>query len=302
MGKRQHSRSVKDRFELMLARLFCYLPIPWVSSIGGGLGARQGRKAIRANRLWVRRMHKSYATLMGITDQTGRERRIIEHTRHVGQVYAEIPVLHRLVRENRLEIIGLDYLEHLTKPVILVSAHTAHWELIGRVTELVGGRFCDIYLPLNNSVHAQLAHEMRSRWQFEGGMSGDLIPASPSAMRQITKAVAQGSNVVLFIDEEKNGTVQSPQFGRGTGHRGNLWFATRLAVRYGLDILPVHIEPNGLGCYRAIIEPKLSSSGEGDAHTKACVLADKLDHQLTSWIRQNLDHWYWLPLLDIEEV
>lgn len=293
--------SFKDRSELMLAGLFRYLPIRWVSEIGAWLGARQGRRAIAANRLWVGRMHVSLERLWGVTDPQERERRIIAHTRHVGRVYAEIPVLHRLVKSGRLEVVGAEHLENLSKPVIIASCHLGNWELMGRVPEMIGGRWCDIYLPLGEGVREKLAAKTRTGWRFEGGVGADYVPAGPSTLRQVSKAIARGSSLMIFIDEEKHGYVWAPSLGRRIPYEGNRWFAARLAIRYGLDILPVHIEPNGPARYRAVIEPKLSVPSDGMDDDKARALADRLDERLDTWIRQWPDHWYWLPLLEMDK-
>lgn len=293
--------SLKDRGELLLASVFRFLPIDWVSRIGAWLGARQGRRAIAARRLWVGRMHVSLERLWGVTDHHERERLIIEHTSHVGQVYAEVPILHRLVKAGRLEIVGAEHLKNLTKPVIIASAHVGNWELMGRVPEIIGGLWCDLSLPLGAGVRAQLANRSRAGWRFEGGAGADYVEAGPSALRHVSKAVAQGRSLVMFIDEEKYGYVWAPSLGRQTPYAGNRWFAARLAVRHGLDILPVHIEPNGPGRYRAVIEPKLVHPSEGDTDSKARFLADRLDERLDAWVRQWPGHWYWLPLLDLDK-
>lgn len=290
--------TLKQRAQLLLARLFRYLPLAWVSAIGGFLGARQGRRAIRANRLWVRRMHQSYAALFGAADENTREQRIIAHTRHVGEVYAEIPVIHRMIKAGQLDIVGQAHLENLSKPVILVSAHMANWELVGHIAELVGGRISDIYLPLANPVQALITQEIRAQWRFANNQPVHLVQANSSAMRTMTKSLTQGNNLLLFIDEVKDSTVQSPRLGRNQAHRGNLWFAARLAVRFGVDILPIHIEPAGVGRYRAIIEPKLSPAAfAGNDKEQKQALAERLDQTLTAWIIKHPDHWYWLPML-----
>ena len=293
--------SLKDRGELLLASVFRFLPLDWVSRIGAWLGTRQGRRAIAARRLWVGRMHVSLEQIWGVTNPREREQLIIEHTSHVGQVYAEVPILHRLVKAGRLEIVGSEHLENLTKPVIIASAHVGNWELMGRVPEIIGGLWCDLSLPLGAGVRAQLANRSRAGWRFEGGAGADYVEAGPSALRHVSKAVAQGRSLVMFIDEEKYGYVWAPSLGRQTPYAGNRWIAARLAVRHGLDILPVHIEPNGPGRYRAVIEPKLVHPSEGDTDSKARFLADRLDERLDAWVRQWPGHWYWLPLLDLDK-
>jgi lauroyl/myristoyl acyltransferase len=304
MGENMSGRVLsrfKDIGEQLLALLFRYLPITWVSGLGDWLGARHGRQAIAARRLWVDRMHRNLERLWGITDVQEREQRIIGFTRRVGRIYIEYPVLRRMVSAGRIEIVGAENLENLSKPVILAGCHVSNWELLGRVFELIGGRWVFTYLPLGDGVRARQIYQARASWLGAGGESGEQVPASATAMRQVTKAVAEGRNLLLYVDEEKNGYVWAPNLGRKIPYAGNRWFAARLAARHGLDILPVHVEPNGPARYRVVIEPKLTAPLEGDSDSKARFLADRLDEHLDSWVRQWLDHWYWLPQLDLDK-
>lgn len=287
--------------ENLLGRIIRYLPITWASGLGGYLGARHGRKAIAAKRLWVERLHDNLEALCGITDPHERELRIIEHTRNIGRVYAEVPIQDRIAAEGRLEIVGEENLLNLSKPVIIATCHLANWELIGRIAQLIGGNWLDVFLPLENAVHARLAHEARQRWRIPGQVDGEGVPASSSAPLYIHQAVSKGSNLVLFIDEEKHGYVWAPSLGRAIPYAGNRWFAARMAVRHNIDILPVHIEPAGPGAYRAVIEPRITPPSEGNAESKTRALADILDQYLNKWIRQWPEHWYWLSSLELKK-
>lgn len=293
--------TAQNIIESLLVRIFQYMPLTWVSKLGGWLGARHARKGILAQRLWVGRMHANLEKLWHMADPVQREQSIIAQKRHTGQVYAEIAVLPRLVQAGRLTVSGLEHIAGLSQPVIIVSAHLGNWELIGRVAELLERRVCDIYLPLGDGLRAKIAHQTRMAWRFEGGVGADLIPATPHALRQVSKSIANGSNVLLFIDEEKEGYVYAPSLGRTIPYAGNRWFAARLAVKHSMPILPVHIEPNGLGAYRAVIEPLLMPPSNGDADSRAKSLADEMDGQLERWVRKWPEHWYWLPLLDLDK-
>lgn len=293
--------SVQDRVDLLLARLFRHLPIRWVSGLGDWLGARYGRRGIAANRLWVGRMHQNLSRLWARSDVLERTRLIIGFTRRVGRVYVEYPILRRMVSTGRVEIVGAEHLENLSKPVILAGCHISNWELIGHVFELIGGRWVFTYLPLGDGVRARQIYQARANWLGAGGEPGMQVPASATAMRQVTKAVAEGRNLLLYVDEEKNGYVWAPNLGREIPYAGNRWFAARLAARHGLDIVFVHVEPNGPARYRVVIEPKLSPPVSGDVDSKARYLADRLDERLDFWVRRWLDHWYWLPQLELDK-
>jgi len=289
--------SLSDAKDLLLARLFTVLPLNWVAKIGTYLGERHARRGIRANRKWVQRLHQHFEQLWGVQDAAERERFIIEHQGRMGRVLAQIPVLHRLVRANRLTLSGTEHLAQLNGPVLIVTAHLSQWELIGRVAELIGGQMCDIYLP-QPGAREQITQKARMGWRFANGAPAKLIPAGTHTMREVARAVDAGSHLILFIDEEAAGEVRAPRLGREPLYAGNRWFAARLAIKHQMTVLPVHFETTEQGDYRAVIEPPLPLPSEGSASEKARQLADTLDEKLEQWVLQAPYDWYWLPLLE----
>ncbi|ACX96313.1 lysophospholipid acyltransferase family protein [Halothiobacillus neapolitanus] len=290
--------NVNDAKDLLLARLFMVLPLNWVDRIGTFLGERHARRGIRANRKWAQRMHNHFERLWGIQDAAERERFIIEHQGCMGRVLAQIPVLHRLVRANRLTISGAEHFAKLKGPVLIVTAHLSQWELIGRVAELIGGQFCDIYVP-QTGAREQITQKVRMGWRLAEGKPGKLIPAGPHTMREVARAIYEGSNLILFIDEEAEGEVRAPRLGREPLYAGNRWFAARLAIKHQMTVLPVHFETTEQGDYRAVIESPLPLPREGSPAERTRHFADMLDQKLEQWVMHAPNDWYWLPLLEL---
>lgn len=286
-----------DAKDILLARLFMVLPLNWVARIGTFLGERHARRGIRANRKWVQRMHHHFERLWGVQDAAERERFIIEHQGRMGRVLAQIPVLHRLVRANRLTLCGREHLVQLKGPVLIVTAHLSQWELIGRVAELIGGQMCDIYLP-QSGAREQITQKVRMGWRLAEGKPGKLIPVGPHTMREVAREVDAGSHLILFIDEEADGEVRAPRLGREPLYAGNRWFAARLAIKHQMTVLPVHFETTEQGDYRAVIEPPLPLPSEGSPAERTRLFADTLDKKLEQWVMQAPHDWYWLPLLE----
>jgi KDO2-lipid IV(A) lauroyltransferase len=289
--------------DLILARMMRYLPLGWVSALGGHFGERYARNGLNTNPTpqWVNRMHANLARLSGIQNEQVREKRIIEFYRHVGEVFAEVQTLQRIVRAGHLEISGEEHLKNLKGPLLLTSCHLSNWELMGHFVQRIPGRWCSLYLPLENGTRARLAFEARKRWATEAGVKGALIPADTHAMRRIAQEVAKGTNFLFFIDEDKHDYIWNPTLGRNTPRIGNRWFAARLAARHNMEIIAACIEPIGPTRYRAIISPKLRPPSYPDADTRAHWIADRLDEQLNEWILRWPERWYWLPCLDLEK-
>ena len=94
---------------------------------------------------------------LGIQNEPEREKSIIEFYRHVGEVYAEVQALQRIVRAGHLEISGEERLKNLKGPVLLASCHLSNWELMGHFVQRIPGCWCSLYLQLENGTRARLA-------------------------------------------------------------------------------------------------------------------------------------------------
>lgn len=284
---------LEEARDLLLAPLMRVLPIDWVSDFGAWMGEREGRRAIAAKRLWVQRLRDNFARFSGVVDPAEADRMVLAYTARVGRTYAEIPVMQRMVAERRVEIAGRENIHGLTRPTIFASCHLALWEVLAQAATLLPGGTTALYVPPANPVHTRFVLQARRSWSIDA----ELVAASPSAMRRIVRALAGGRNLLIFVDEEKDGYVWGPSLGRALPRAGNRWLAARLAVRHGADIVPVHVEAQGKARYRVIIEPKLDAGG-GSREAQAASLAEQLDACFDAWIRAGLGDWYWLSVFE----
>jgi lauroyl/myristoyl acyltransferase len=174
--------------------------------------------------------------------------------------------------------------------------------LAGYILSLLAGPKCALYLAPENPIHHRLALEARIRWhRLHPQLKPELIPASSTAMRQIARALARGSNLLMYVDEQRGDYIMAPSLGRVIPRAGNRWLTARLAVQHEADIVPVYVEPMGHARYRINIAPKLTP-GEGDASTRALALSEQMDRCFDAWVRKHIDHWYWFPDFDPEKL
>ena len=282
--------------ELWASRLMTFLPTDWTTAIGAFMGERAALQAIREEKDWVKNLHNNFAKLQGIDDPALRQKKIIEWTKQVGRVHAEFTILQRLIEEHRLEVLGQENLHNTTQPIIFVSCHLSNWELVGHTVTRLPNRVSALYVPPENPVYEPIMAKARQEWKD----STELIPASSRAIFQLTRALTSGNNLLLFIDEEKDGYIWAPSLGRKLPYAGNRWLAARLAVRHQVDIVPLYVERVGNSRYRVVIEPVLKQV-DGDPQGRTKNLADQLDLLLNQWISQRLEQWYWFSGLDLDK-
>jgi lauroyl/myristoyl acyltransferase len=281
--------------DLWLSYLLRYLPVTWASAIGAYGGARYGRRGIARGRLWAARLRRNFERFDGISDPAEQDRRIVEFTRSIGRIYTEITVLKRLVAQGRVDVVGREHLRGLSRPAIIATCHLGNWELAGHVMSLLDGGTCVLYAGPDNAIHQRLAERARLDWQ--AAPRPQLLLPSPGAMRQITRAIASGRNLLMFVDEVRDEYIWAPSLGRSIPEAGNRWLTARLAVRFGLDIVPMHVQCTGLARYRIIIAPKLAP-GSGEARARVRALAGPIDQCFDAWIRAHPEQWLYLRLFE----
>jgi len=285
--------------EMLLAKVLAHLPISWTSHIGAILGRSRARKAIAAKRKWVARLHDNFLALEGVSDASVREQKIIQHMEHIGRLYAEYTVLHRMAGEGRFSIEGAHYLTQDDRAKLFVCAHTAHWELVAEVLKQHKIPVADLYDPLDGGARVQLALQTRKRIcpESEGFL---YIPSSKSAPKEIVGWLKTGGNFLIFGDEEVDSKIYAPAFDREVPRAGNLTKAVKLASRFNMQLVPLHIKREGNARYKAIIETPIEppSATAPIAEHRPTVI--ELDRQIERWVREDICHWYWLATLDLK--
>jgi lauroyl/myristoyl acyltransferase len=282
----------EELFEAFMVQLLRRLPITWASWLGGEIGARRGRAALKGTGLWVQRLRRNIAQFSGITDPDELDRRVIGFTGRIGQQYAEYTHLQRLYASGRVEVVGGEHLDVAGRPFILVSCHVANWEYVCALA-YKSADWTALYLPLGRGIRQKSVLDARKAWPGVG-----FIPASPSAARQLDRTLQQGKGLLIYIDEEKKGYVWGPSLGRALPYAGNRWLAARLAVRHDVNIIPVFVEYLGLAKYRVVVQPALERPAGMAGEALARHLADQIDARAEAWIRPRIESWYWLPYFE----
>jgi KDO2-lipid IV(A) lauroyltransferase len=289
--------TAKQYLELFAARAIFFLPISWASEIGAFFGRKEARRAIKLKLKWVDRLHNNFEQLQGVTRHEDRELLIIAHIEHIGRLRAETPILHRIDAAGRLEIRGQEHLELLKGQCIIICVHTGHWELITAVLKHLNFIASFLYEEIDNKTHLKIALETRKRICPEGQYH--YIPGSPIGARKLVTSIKNGENLAIFIDEQKQSLSTTPSFGRCPPVTSNISVVARLAIKYNLQILPLHIKRKNKANFTAIIDKPINPKKFENSRNTPNELKTTLNNTAESWILEDISQWYWLAQLDL---
>ena len=289
--------TLKDRADWLLHHLFRFLPIPVVSACGAFLGRWSMRGHIRRDSKWVARYRKNVAHLFGSKVQGLVNEQLIRLGENIGRNMAEYAVNDRFYKSRDLRYEGLENLQDLNRPPILITGHMGNFELAASCCVYQGRPVSTISDLSLNPIQRSIAVAVRSRC-FARAPGSYMIEAGSATMRHVLKAMESGQILVFYCDEYKDNLVWGPSLGRDVPLRGNRVLAAKLAHKFQAPIVPVTIRRDG-GCNLvSVTEPPIYRPESDGASVEE--IANRIDQCLETWVRTNYDQWYWAPQLALE--
>ncbi len=270
----------------VLFRLFSALP----PALASNLGARLGRRRAARGGARVARAAANIRRIRPDIPDAAIPALVARFYENVGRVYAETPVLHRVVRDGRVRIEGRERFEaaRALGPVILVGAHLANWEFFSPVFTAKGERLFGLVDPPRALSRRRIIMRVRTR------LGLDPILPTRAGLRQIVQVLEAGGTVSMFCDEsDHQARILAPPFGRPLDPAANLLRVARLARRSGATLLPWHVERTGPARYTVWIQEPLELPGAG-ADDPATADALAIAAVLEARIRENIADWYML--------
>jgi Kdo2-lipid IVA lauroyltransferase/acyltransferase len=268
------------------------LPTQWCSAIGGRLGILNARYRYQRVR---ERAQLVYLRLLG--DRAAprdAEAAIMRLFHNVGRVMLEFSVLDRLWADGHIAVAGSEHLlaaRAAGKPVILMGLHLANWEVIGPSLIGLGQRgFKFIYQPPRSRFEHQLALAARQRY------GAVMLRPGVAAARIARRLLVDGRGVLLiYADDERNGRIGAPLFGRPIPPRANLLNIVRLAWASGAVVIPVYAERLDGARFRVTYLAPVELAPEGeDLGARLIENVHRLDRVITPLVLARLDQWYML--------
>jgi Kdo2-lipid IVA lauroyltransferase/acyltransferase len=284
--------------DLTLYRVMRSLPVSIASRVGATLGQFMGRRAHPAAEARVaaaiRRLRPDLASDLNTLEAT-----LVRFWGHVGRIYAEYCLLHKMVPRGRVRIDDSATFHAVLadgRPVIVPFVHLGNWETCGSILSLSApGRVCALSNPLPpNRVQSQIAVMQRAR------LPGRVLTFDSTVWRRALQHLEQpGAVLFVAIDEVMAGRVSTPSFGRPLDPHANVHKIVRIAARTGAIIMPLHSQRMHGARFLTRVLPTLTFRKQARIDPdEQLAHVSQLDQTYETAVRSLLDQWF--GLLDFQ--
>jgi KDO2-lipid IV(A) lauroyltransferase len=264
----------------LLFFFFKLMPAKTASNIGGWIGRNIGAR-LAASRKALRNIERTLPEL----DEEARAAITLEMWDNLGRLMAEYSHLEKIGREHTV-IEGkkriADYIDG-KKRAVFITAHMANFEVgsVSLFTQL-GLKLDATYRAPNNPYSDRLLYKVRT---LGGRLSAHA--KSQAGGRSMMKAIKDGHQLGILIDQKYNEGINVPFFGRDA--MTNPVFV-QMAQRFDLDIIPIRIVREDGCSFRVIVEQPLQFTKDEPLES----VISKAHMVLEEWIREKPGQWLWL--------
>ena len=266
--------------------LFRLLPIDWASGLAGGLARTIGPTLGVSNRA-RRNIERALPELAACE----RETVIRDMWDNLGRVVGEYPhisELHARGAGNRLEIIGVEFIDQLRdddKPGVFMMAHLGNWEFSGLASSQRGLAVDRVYRQANNRLTEWVLNQGRA------SIEGALIPKGPAGAKQILTSLKAGNHLALLVDQKMNDGISVPFFGADAMTAPAL---AQLALRLECPVVPVRVKRLKGANFQVIVSPPIEFRPSGERQTDLLAYMTQVNAIIEGWIRDTPGQWLWL--------
>ncbi len=264
--------------------LFRLLPVDAASALGGRIGRTVGPRLTAANRRAAHNLARSFPE----KSAAERGRILLGMWDNVGRILAEYAHLVRLRDGGRIETVGLDTLtahKAAGGPLILIGAHIGNWELPGVWCARHARPITTVYRPPNNRSVDRLIGRIRSA----AGMVE--VRKGTEGTRAALKALSEGRNLGMLLDQKLNRGIALPFFGREAMTTPALGL---FALRFDCPVVPIRVERTGGANFRVTVCPPLEISRTGDREADVAAIMTRVNRMYEDWIRERPEQWLWM--------
>jgi KDO2-lipid IV(A) lauroyltransferase len=261
------------------------LPTGWAQRMAGAAMAVAGPRQ-------PKHRHVRRNLELAFPDRSPREIETLGRTLwgNIGKVFAEYAHLGRIHRHaaRRVDIIGGDYMTGLLRSgraAVLVTAHVGNWEMIGCALRELGLPLTVVYTPLQNPYLDRLVARCRATHNAR-------LLARDDSMRPMMRELLGGRSIGLIMDQRVDTGSPVPYFGID---KLTTLIPARLALRHGVDLLPVRTERLPKGRFRVTFCPPVrpdTRPGDAGEIEVARDMTARVNAIFEDWIRERPGDWF----------
>jgi KDO2-lipid IV(A) lauroyltransferase len=266
---------------------FRLFTIDRASAIGGWIGRRLVGQTFLSRRpqrnLRLSYPEKSDAEIGAIIDEMWDNLgRVMAEYAHFDQICWHGP-------DPRISVGGLDLFDAARasgKPMILVSAHFANWEIMPVAAREYGVTGGMVVRHANNPYVSRWLDRLRSR----KGMP-EQISKGAQGTRRIFSLLRKGETILMLADQRASEGIRVPFFGRDA-------FTTpapaALALRLGALIVPVSNRRVGGAHFHMQVHPPIEPPNTGDQERDVFLVTAAITRFIEDRVRECPGQWLWI--------
>lgn len=267
----------------LLVKLARLLPTDTASRLGARIGRFVGPRLKKKSGIYRLNMATAFPNLSDdeldqlVNRAWGQAGRVLLEYPHLGAILAE---------DERLQIEILEPVDTYrdpSKPCVVVAPHLSNWEVVCSAMAKLGMPNASLYTPPTNPLLDRLLLESRH------ALLSELLPREHGA-RLLMRAMKSGKTAGLVMDRR----VDDGKPIRFFGHpKPSTMLPARLAMKYGCELVPVHVERLEDARFRVTFHPPVRARNPGADETGQAIDMIQQVHDLfEDWIRQRPEDWF----------
>ncbi|MFN3669255.1 MAG: lysophospholipid acyltransferase family protein [Brevundimonas sp.] len=222
-------------------------------------------------------------------DPAARERLALDQWEQTGRSFAETAVMDLLVKEDRIEVVGLERLHAIRdsgRPAVFVGGHFANIETMA-ATITGAGVNCQItYRAANNPyVDAQII-AARARYGVKL-----FAPKGGDGARELLAGLARGESVALMNDQKFSEGPEVAFFGQPVNAAPG---PSRLALRFGTALQPMSVVRLPGVRFRVTMYDPIELERTGDRSADIARGVQAVTRFIEDRVRERPVDWFWV--------
>ncbi len=208
---------------------------------------------------------------------------------NAGRTAGELPHLPAIdpYTSGRVEVVGVEHLDAIAasgKGAVFISGHFANWEIMAPVIVKRIPRAVMTYRALNNPHIDRRISNLRRAYGTE------INAPKGIGTRELMRALARGAPVALMNDQKFNEGIPVPFFGHVAMTAPG---PTRLAMKYGVPLVPVSTVRTGPSRFRVEIHTPFLPEATGDEAADISATVARINAFLEAQVRAHPGQWFW---------